>query len=211
MGKPTGQMQEHTQELLDHYNELFNWEYNEMCEFIENYGGEDGETYKVGRDLAAFAIIKECEAGRGSPNGGAWLSFQHLNKQQLEDAFGPIIKKLASNDIDLTKQSIEVSPIAHYHMGGIEVDESMETCVQGLFAAGEVAGGLHGANRLGGNSLAEILVFGKLTPFLEDSFPPCIFLNFTSSFLLVEITSKINLPSSTKTLSPFFTSFAKSL
>ena len=131
-------------------------------QFIENYGGEDGETYKVGRDLAAFAIIKECEAGRGSPNGGAWLSFQHLSKQQLEDAFGPIIKKLASNDIDLTKQSIEVAPIAHYHMGGIEVDERMETCIKGLFAAGECVGGANGANRLSGNAIPEAFVFGDI-------------------------------------------------
>ena len=131
-------------------------------QFIENYGGEDGATYTVGRDLAAYAILKECEAGRGSPNGGAWLSFQHLNKQELEDAFGPIIKKLASSDIDLTKQSIEVSPIAHYHMGGIEVDESMETSVKGLFAAGECVGGANGANRLSGNAIPEAFVFGDI-------------------------------------------------
>ncbi len=131
-------------------------------QFIENYGGDDGEIYKVGRDLASYAIIKECEAGRGSPNGGALLSFQHLNKQQLEDAFGPIIKKLANNDIDLTKQSIEVAPIAHYHMGGIEVDERMETCIKGLFAAGECVGGANGANRLSGNAIPEAFVFGDI-------------------------------------------------
>jgi succinate dehydrogenase/fumarate reductase flavoprotein subunit len=131
-------------------------------QFIENYGGEDGETYKVGRDLAAYAILKECEAGRGSPSGGAWLSFQHLSKSDLEIAFGPIIKKLASNDIDLTQQSIEVAPIAHYHMGGIEVDESMETCVKGLFAAGECVGGANGANRLSGNAIPEAFVFGDI-------------------------------------------------
>ena len=131
-------------------------------QFIENYGGEDGATYTVGRDLAAYAILKECEAGRGSPNGGAWLSFQHLKKEELEGAFGPIIKKLALNDIDLTKQSIEVAPIAHYHMGGIEVDESMETCVKGLFAAGECVGGANGANRLSGNAIPEAFVFGDI-------------------------------------------------
>ena len=90
------------------------------------------------------------------------LSFQHLNKQQLEDAFGPIIKKLANNDIDLTKQSIEVAPIAHYHMGGIEVDERMETCIKGLFAAGECVGGANGANRLSGNAIPEAFVFGDI-------------------------------------------------
>ena len=131
-------------------------------QFIENYGGEDGDAYTVGRDLAAYAILKECEAGRGSPNGGAWLSFQHLSKAKLDEAFGPIIKKLSANDIDLTKQAIEVAPIAHYHMGGIEVNESMETCVKGLFAAGECVGGANGANRLSGNAIPEAFVFGEI-------------------------------------------------
>ena len=131
-------------------------------QFIENYGGEDGDAYTVGRDLAAYAILKECEAGRGSPNGGAWLSFQHLSKAELDEAFGPIIEKLSANDIDLTKQAIEVAPIAHYHMGGIEVDESMETCVKGLFAAGECVGGANGANRLSGNAIPEAFVFGEI-------------------------------------------------
>ena len=75
---------------------------------------------------------------RGSPNGGAWLSFQHLSKAELDEAFGPIIKKLSANNIDLTKQAIEVAPIAHYHMGGIEVNESMETCVKGLLQLANV-------------------------------------------------------------------------
>ena len=130
--------------------------------FIENYGGEDGDAYTVGRDLAAYAILKECEAGRGSPNGGAWLSFKHLSKVELDEAFGPVIEKLLANDIDLTKQAIEVAPIAHYHMGGIEVNESMETCVKGLFAAGECVGGANGANRLSGNAIPEAFVFGEI-------------------------------------------------
>mgnify|MGYP001302216913 CR=1 FL=1 len=130
--------------------------------FIENYGGEDGDAYTVGRDLAAYAILKECEAGRGSPNGGVWLSFQHLSKAKLDEAFGPIIKKLSANDIDLTNQAVEVAPIAHYHMGGIEVNEAMETCVKGLFAAGECVGGANGANRLSGNAIPEAFVFGEI-------------------------------------------------
>ena len=131
-------------------------------QFIEHYGGEDGDAYTVGRDLAAYAILKECEAGRGSPNGGAWLSFQHLSQVELDEAFGPIIEKLLANDIDLTKQAIEVAPIAHYHMGGIEVNESMETCVKGLYAAGECVGGANGANRLSGNAIPEAFVFGEI-------------------------------------------------
>ena len=130
-------------------------------QFIETYGGADGKAYTVGRDLASYAIIKEVEAGRGSPNGGAWLSFQHIPKVELENAFGPIIEKLADNNIDLTKDAIEVSPIAHYHMGGIKVNAKMETRIHGLFAAGEAVGGANGANRLSGNAIPEAFVFGE--------------------------------------------------
>ncbi|MDP6952657.1 MAG: FAD-binding protein, partial [Alphaproteobacteria bacterium] len=76
-------------------------------------------------------------------------------------AFGPVIDRLAANDIDLTKRSIEVAPIAHYHMGGVRVDARMETEVPGLFAAGEAVGGANGANRLSGNALSEAFVFGE--------------------------------------------------
>ena len=130
-------------------------------QFIENYGGADGKSYTVSRDLASYAIIKEVEAGRGSPNGGAWLSFEHVPKVELESAFGPIIKKLAVNNIDLTKNAVEVSPIAHYHMGGIKVNTKMQTRIHGLFAAGEAVGGANGANRLSGNAIPEAFVFGK--------------------------------------------------
>ena len=130
--------------------------------FIKKYGAKDGKTYTVSRDLASYAIIKEVEAGRGSPNGGAWLSFKHVPKNELEIAFGPIIKKLANNNIDLTLDDIEVSPIAHYHMGGIKVNSRMETSISGLFAAGEAVGGANGANRLSGNAIPEAFVFGEL-------------------------------------------------
>jgi succinate dehydrogenase/fumarate reductase flavoprotein subunit len=130
-------------------------------QFIETYGGTDGKAYTVGRDLASYAIIKEVEAGRGSPNGGAWLSFEHIPKLELETAFGPILDKLADNNIDLTKNAIEVSPIAHYHMGGIRVNIEMQTRIHGLFAAGEAVGGANGANRLSGNAIPEAFVFGE--------------------------------------------------
>ena len=131
-------------------------------QFIEKYGAEDGKTYTVSRDLASYAIIKEVGAGRGSPNGGAWLSFKHVPNYELEKAFGPIIKKLADNNIDLTKDLVEVSPIAHYHMGGIKVNAKMETRIKSLFAAGEAVGGANGANRLSGNAIPEAFVFGEL-------------------------------------------------
>ena len=132
-----------------------------MEPFIESYGEADGKAYTVKRDVASYAIIKEVEAGRGSPHGGAWLSFQHIPAEDLKAAFGPVIGKLAKNNIDLTKDPIEVAPIAHYHMGGVRVDGEMRTCIPGLFAAGEAVGGANGANRLSGNAISEAFVFGE--------------------------------------------------
>ena len=119
-------------------------------DFIENYGERESGKYTAMRDISAYAITKELAAGRGSPAGGAYLSFEHIPEDALRAAFGPVIDRLATNGIDLTKRPIEVAPIAHYHMGGIRVDERMETCVAGLFAAGEAVGGANGANRLSG-------------------------------------------------------------
>ncbi len=130
-------------------------------EFIENYGATDSGTYTAPRDVASYAIMKEAEAGRGSPNGGAFLSFQHVPEPELRAAFGPVIDRLLANDIDLTERSVEVAPIAHYHMGGVRVDEMMRTTVPGLYAAGEAVGGANGANRLSGNAIPEALVFGE--------------------------------------------------
>jgi succinate dehydrogenase / fumarate reductase flavoprotein subunit len=134
----------------------------QMEEFTERYGTPENGQYRITRDQATYAITKEVAAGRGSPHGGAWLSFQHLDEATLRQAFGPVIDRLASNGIDLTQTPIEVAPIAHYHMGGIAVDEQMRTGVEGLFAAGEAIGGSNGANRLSGNAITEALVFGRL-------------------------------------------------
>ena len=116
------------------------------------------------RDVVARAILAEVEAGRGSPRGGAFLDI--ASKQDAEY----IKKKLPSMyhqfrelaGVDITKEPMEVGPTTHYVMGGIKVDaETQESTVPGLFAAGEVTGGMHGANRLGGNSLSDLLVFGR--------------------------------------------------
>jgi succinate dehydrogenase/fumarate reductase flavoprotein subunit len=131
-------------------------------EFIGNYHDAELGRYRAPRDIATYAILKEVEAGRGSPHGGVYLSFRHVPEQQLRDAFGPVIDRLAANGIDLTKAAIEVAPIAHYHMGGVRVAPSMETCVANLFAAGEAVGGANGANRLSGNAIPEAFVFGRI-------------------------------------------------
>ena len=129
---------------------------SEMKEFLP----EDGR-YVSARDVATYGILKEVAAGRGSPHGGAWLSFQHCSDALLREAFGPVIERLAANGIDLTRQPIEVAPIAHYHMGGVRVDADMQTRVPQLFAAGEAVGGANGANRLSGNAITEAFTFGR--------------------------------------------------
>jgi succinate dehydrogenase / fumarate reductase flavoprotein subunit len=116
------------------------------------------------RDVVARAIRREVRAGRGSPHGGVFLDI--ASRRSPEE----IIRKLPSMyqqfkelaDVDITKEPMQVGPTCHYMMGGVRVHpESQESTVGGLFAAGEVGGGLHGANRLGGNSLSDLLVFGK--------------------------------------------------
>jgi succinate dehydrogenase/fumarate reductase flavoprotein subunit len=133
----------------------------QMEEFTSRYGSSEDGKYVLTRDLATYAIFKEVEAGRGSPHGGAYLSFQHCSEPALREAFGPVIDRLAANRIDLTRMPVEVAPIAHYHMGGVPADARMTTEVPGLLAAGEVVGGANGANRLSGNAITEALVFGR--------------------------------------------------
>ena len=116
------------------------------------------------RDVVAKAINKEVAEGRGSTHGGAYLDIASQRTPEEIIAKLPSMhhqfKELAG--VDITKEPMEVGPTAHYVMGGIRVDaESQESTVAGLFAAGEVASGLHGANRLGGNSLSDLIVFGK--------------------------------------------------
>lgn len=131
--------------------------------FEDDYATRDTRSdgrYVLTRDLATYAISKEVEAGRGSPAGGAYLSFQHVPEADLRAAFGPVVDRLAANGIDLTRQPVEVAPIAHYHMGGVRVSADMETRVPGLYACGEAVGGAGGANRLSGNAITEAFVFG---------------------------------------------------
>ncbi|HYU12373.1 MAG TPA: FAD-binding protein [Stellaceae bacterium] len=130
-------------------------------EFLSDYGSDETSGYTTPRDIATYAIQQEVAAGRGSPHGCVYLSFTHLPPSALEAAFGPVIERLARNGIDLGAAPVEVAPIAHYHMGGIAVDERLMSRVPGLFAAGEAAGGANGANRLSGNAIPEALVFGE--------------------------------------------------
>ncbi|MCS7213713.1 MAG: FAD-binding protein [Candidatus Calescibacterium sp.] len=116
------------------------------------------------RDLVARSIYTEIKEGRGTEHGGVYLDVSHLPAEVVKKKLPGMYKQfLQFAGIDITKEPMEVAPTMHYTMGGVVVDpETQMTRVQGLFAAGEVASGLHGANRLGGNSLSDLLVFGKL-------------------------------------------------
>jgi succinate dehydrogenase / fumarate reductase, flavoprotein subunit len=131
-------------------------------EFTDRYGAPEDGRYVITRDLGTYAILKEVAAGRGSPHGGAYLSFRHVPEAKLREAFGPVIDRLAENGIDLTTMPVEVAPIAHYHMGGVAANPDMTTEVPGLIVAGEAVGGANGANRLSGNAITEALAFGRM-------------------------------------------------
>jgi succinate dehydrogenase / fumarate reductase flavoprotein subunit len=132
------------------------------------------------RDVVAKAITKEIAEGRGSPHGGVFLDIASKQspdyiKKKLPSMYHQF-KELAQ--VDITKDAMEIGPTIHYVMGGVKVDaETQETTVPGLYAAGEVGGGMHGANRLGGNSLSDLLVFGRragLHAATQRAAPPAI-------------------------------------
>ncbi len=129
--------------------------------FMEKYDPKRMELST--RDVVARSIYTEVKKGRGSPHGGAFLDISHKGadfiKRKLPSMYHQFLE-LA--DVDITQVPMEVGPTTHYMMGGVRVDaERGASTVPGLFAAGEVAGGMHGANRLGGNSLSDLLVFGR--------------------------------------------------
>jgi succinate dehydrogenase / fumarate reductase flavoprotein subunit len=129
--------------------------------FMARYDAERMELST--RDRVALANYSEIVAGRGSEHGGVWLSVSHLLPELIHNRLPRMVEQFHAVGVDITRAPMEVAPTAHYSMGGVRVDPlSHATDVPGLYAAGEVAAGVHGANRLGGNSLAEILVFGRI-------------------------------------------------
>lgn len=115
------------------------------------------------RDVVARAIVKEVEEGRGSPHGGVFLDISHKPAAYIKKKLPNMYEQfLEFADVDITKEAMEVGPTCHYMMGGVKVDpQTQSSTIEGLFACGEVAAGLHGGNRLGGNSLTDLLVFGR--------------------------------------------------
>jgi len=153
--------------MFNYVPEMFAGEYAETEEEARRWLNGDDSARRppelLTRDIVAKAILSEVKAGRGTPHGGAYLDISHRPSEYVKKKLPSMyhqFKTLAG--LDITQEPMQVGPTTHYIMGGVRVDpETQATSVKGLFAAGEVAGGLHGANRLGGNSLSDLIVFGK--------------------------------------------------
>ncbi len=128
--------------------------------FMERY--DPARMERSTRDVVSRASFLEIQAGRGTPGGGVWLDASHLGAEFVAQTFPGMVERMALIGKDLTREPIEVTPTAHFHMGGVRIDTSCRTTVPGLLVAGEDAGGVHGANRLGGNGVAESTVFGMV-------------------------------------------------
>jgi fumarate reductase (CoM/CoB) subunit A len=117
----------------------------------------------AGRDQVARSIMTEVLEGRGSPDGGVYLSISHLPHSIIEFRLESMIEQFEDAGVDIREEPMQVSPTAHHFMGGIKIDETSGTNIPGLYASGECTGGVHGGNRLGGNALADTQVYGALS------------------------------------------------
>ncbi|MGD0373800.1 MAG: fumarate reductase/succinate dehydrogenase flavoprotein subunit [Streptosporangiaceae bacterium] len=154
--------------MFDYVPDVFRAQYAETEDEADRWYDDQGNNRRppelLPRDEVSRSINSEIKAGRGSPHGGVFLDI--ASRRPAEE----ILRKLPSMchqfkelaDVDITKEQMEVGPTCHYMMGGVEVDpDTQQASVAGLFAVGEVSGGMHGSNRLGGNSLSDLLVFGR--------------------------------------------------
>ncbi|MFC6764348.1 L-aspartate oxidase [Natrinema soli] len=129
--------------------------------FMEQYSPEQMEL--DARDVVARAIAQEIREGRDTENGGIYLDISHKDREFLQERLPRMYERFAELGVDMAEEAVEVAPTAHYGMGGVEVDfETGATAVENLYAVGETIGGIHGANRLGGNSLSETVVLGTV-------------------------------------------------
>lgn len=128
--------------------------------FMKKYSPEKMELST--RDVVARSIYTEIIEGRGTENGGVYLDISHLDDDVIEEKLETMVLQFKDVDVDITKEPMEVAPTAHHFMGGVKINEKCESSIANLYAAGEASGGVHGANRLGGNALADTQVFGKI-------------------------------------------------
>ncbi|OPY36250.1 MAG: L-aspartate oxidase [Methanoregula sp. PtaU1.Bin051] len=127
--------------------------------FMKRYDPERMELST--RDVVARAIVTEIMEGRGTAHGGVYLDVTHLPRQQIEEKLPVMLEQFLKFGVDIRTEPMEVAPTAHHMMGGLRITTECRTTLPGLFACGEAAGGVHGANRLGGNALADTQVYGK--------------------------------------------------
>src|SRR5207342_1855061 len=127
--------------------------------FMADY---DPHAERATRDIVSRAMYTEMRAGRSTPNGGVYLAMSHLGPDNVRAQFKGMVDRCRDCGFDLAGGLVEVVPTAHYMMGGVEFAADGRTAIEGLFAAGEDTGGVHGANRLGGNGVAESTVFGGI-------------------------------------------------
>jgi fumarate reductase flavoprotein subunit len=123
----------------------------------------DARGERATRDIVSRAIYEEMRSGRTTPMGGVYIEMAHLGPEKVAEAFPGMVRRCADCGFDLAGGRVEVVPTAHYLMGGAEFEPDTSTAMPGLFAAGEDCGGVHGANRLGGNGVANSTVFGGIS------------------------------------------------
>jgi fumarate reductase (CoM/CoB) subunit A len=127
--------------------------------FMQRYNPKEMEL--AGRDEVARSIATEILEGRGTERAGVYLDVSHLPPEVIEFRLPSMLEQFLKVGVDIRKEPMDVAPTTHHFMGGLIIDETGQTTLKGLFAAGEVTGGVHGGNRLGGNALADTQVFGK--------------------------------------------------
>ena len=128
--------------------------------FMSRYAPEKMEL--ATRDVVARSIYQEIIEGRGTENGGVYLDISHLDDDYIDEKLETMVLQFENVGVDIKHEPIEVAPTAHHFMGGVKIDTDASTSLENLFGAGEVCGGVHGANRLGGNALSDTQVFGKI-------------------------------------------------
>ncbi|WP_295723060.1 fumarate reductase (CoM/CoB) subunit TfrA [uncultured Methanobrevibacter sp.] len=157
--------------LINSKNERFMFNYDEKGELAT-------------RDVVARSIYNEIRQGRGTDDGGVYLDISHLNDDVIDEKLETMVEQFADVGVNIKNEAMEVAPTAHHCMGGLFIDEDGKSSIDGLYGCGEVTGGVHGANRLGGNALADTQVFGKRAG--KAASVNCEFEEFESNNKMVE-------------------------